>query len=145
MQHRRAILVTLGLCLASTVALQAQEPMEMLIDEWESSFNAGDYEATTALYSKDAVRYPPGEEPQNGRDAILADMANYAELTIDLEVMGSKMADEVITSWGTYALHARSDEGIGPVQSGPWMNVAVKDEDGAWRIYRDIWNLRQQP
>lgn len=145
MKYRPALLIALGLCLASTTALQAQNPMAKLIDQWESSFNAGDYDATAALYTADAIRYPPGAPPQNGRDAIAADLANYAELTIDLQLVGSKMAGDVISAWGTYALHLRSGEGDGPVQNGPWMNVAVKGEDDSWRIYRDIWNLRQQP
>ena len=145
MKYVSALLVALGLCLASTAALQAQDPMATLIDQWESSFNAGDYEATAALYTTDAVRYPPGAPPLSGREAIVADMANYAEFTIDLELVGSKMAGDVISAWGTYALHARSGEGDDPVQDGPWMNLAVKGEDGSWHIYRDIWNLRQQP
>lgn len=145
MKYRPTLFLSLGLWLASTAALQAQDPMAALIDQWESSFNAGDYQATAALYTTDAVRYPPGAPPQNGRDAIVADMSNYAELTIDLELVGSKMAGDVISAWGTYALHARSGEGDGPVQNGPWMNVAVKGQDGSWLIYRDIWNLQQQP
>jgi uncharacterized protein (TIGR02246 family) len=145
MKYRPALLLALGLCLASTAALQAQDPMAALIDQFESSFNAGDYAATAALYTEDAVRYPPGAPPQNGRDAIAADMANYAELTIDIELVGSKMAGDVGSSWGTYALHARSGEGDDPAQNGPWMNVAVKGDDGSWHIYRDIWNLSQQP
>lgn len=145
MKYRPSLLIALGLGLASTAALQAQDPMATLIDQWESSFNAGDYAATAALYTGDAVRYPPGAPPQNGRDEIAADMANYADLTIDLELVGSKMAGDVISAWGTYALHPRSGEGDGPVQNGPWMNVSVKGEDGSWQIHRDIWNLGQQP
>lgn len=138
-----AMLALLGLCLASASNLQAQDPMATLIEQWESSFNSGEYGATAALYTQDAVRYPPGDPAQTGREAIRADMANYAGYTIDLELLGSKTAGDVLSAWGTYTLHPRSGEG--PAPNGPWMNVAVRGEDGTWLIHRDIWNQREQP
>ncbi len=155
MKFRPAVLAAVGLCLASVATLRAQaqtqeeakapSPMATLIDQWESSFNAGDFEATAALYTTDAVRYPPGAPEQDGRDAIAAEMANYAEYAIDLELVGSESSGDVMAAWGTYALHARSGEDMDPIQSGPWMNVAKRQEDGSWLIYRDIWNSREQP
>jgi ketosteroid isomerase-like protein len=131
--------------LAIPATLQAQDPLTTLIEQWESSFNAGDYAATAALYTPDAVRYPPGADPQEGRAAIEADLPNYADLTIDLEIVGSEDADGFVAAWGTYALYPRTGEASDPVQNGPWMNVAIEGGDGSWLIYRDIWNLRQQP
>ncbi len=147
MRHCAVIIGALGLCLAVSGTLQAQDSsaMQEIIDQWRTHFNAGHYDVVAALYTADAVRYPPGAPPQSGREAIMADMSNYADLTIELELGGSETAGDMISSWGTYELYARSAEGEGPVQSGPWMNIAKKDEDGTWKIARDIWNRRQQP
>jgi ketosteroid isomerase-like protein len=120
--------------------------MQEIVEQWQTHFNAGDYEALTAFYTTDAVRFPPGAPPQNGHEAIAADFPSYADLTIKLELGGSDMSGDLLSSWGTYELYAReAEEGAGPVQSGPWMNVARMGEDGTWKITRDIWNLRQQP
>lgn len=141
----RSLLLALSLSVAATVPLRAQSPMAELIEQWESVFNGGDYQAAAALYTTDAVRYRPGDEPLRGREAIAAEMESYADLTIDLELVGSKAGGDIISAWGTYALYPREGEAEKPVQNGPWMNVAVKGSDGSWKIYRDIWNLRQQP
>lgn len=142
MRCRSVFLVAVGLLLLPAAGLSSQESMDELIDAWESAFNAGDYEAAAALYTANAVRYPPGAPPQQGRDAIAADMANSPGLRIELEVIGSEGTGDTMASWGTYALYERSGERTLPVQSGPWMNVCVR-RDGAWRIHRDIWNERQ--
>ena len=145
MKLSSTLLVALGLCFASTATLQAQDPMATLIDQWESAFNSGDYAAAAAYYTTDAIRFPPGAEPLKGRDAIAAEMSNYSDLMIELELLGTKASGDIISAWGTYALFAREGEGEGPVQAGPWMNVAVQGTDGAWLIYRDIWNLGMEP
>lgn len=148
MKYRSVLIGVLGLCLAVPGMLRAQDssPMQEVVDQWETHFNAGHYDIVTALYTPDAVRYPPGQPPLIGREAISADMSNYSDITIVLELGGSEMAGDMLSSWGTYELYARSaEEGAGPVQSGPWMNFAKKGEDGTWKIARDIWNLRQQP
>lgn len=148
MKYRSILIGALGLCLVVAGTLQAQDadPMQEIIDQWQTHFNAGHYDIVTAVYAPDAVRYPPGGPPLSGHEAILAEMSNYADVTIALELGGSDMSGDLLTSWGTYELYAKEgEEGAGPVQSGPWMNVAKKGEDGAWKITRDIWNLRQQP
>lgn len=147
MKHRPALLGTLilALVMAGPAAAQEMDPMAGLIEEWETHFNAGHFDVVAALYTEDAVRHPPGQPAHSGREAIAADMANYAHLTIDLELGGSEMSGDMISSWGMYSLYARDGEGDEPVQSGPWMNIARKGEDGTWKIARDIWNLRQQP
>ena len=148
MKHCAAIIGALGLCLAVSGTLQAQDssPMQEIIEQWHTPFNAGHYDIVAAFYTPDAVRYPPGAPPLSGHEAILADMSNYSDVTIVLELGGSEMAGDMLASWGTYELYPKSaEEGAGPVQSGPWMNIAKKGADGTWKITRDIWNLRQQP
>lgn len=146
MRVLRVPFVAVFLSLVAAAALQAQaNPMAEMIEQWEADFNAGDYAAIAEQYTADAVRYPPGADPLEGRAAITAEMANYADLTIDLELVDTAMSGDLMTAWGTYALYARDGDMEEPVQHGPWMNLSVRGEDGTWRIQRDIWNLRIQP
>lgn len=147
MKHCAAIIGALGLCLAVSGALQAQDssPMQEIIEQWHTHFNAGHYDIVAGLYTPDAVRYPPGGPPISGRDAIVAAFPQFADYRAEIKLGGSEMSGDMISSWGTYALYAKSaEEGAGPVQTGPWMNVAKKGEDGTWKITRDIWNIRDQ-
>ena len=142
MRHRSALLaVVLSLGIAAAARAQSSDPVAALIDRWASTFNAGDFEGAAALYTADAVRFPPDAQPLRGRDAIEADMRTYAGLKIDLTLTGSKMGSDTGAAWGTYALSGQTADGDSVSQSGPWMNVMVKEKDGTWRIYRDIWNI----
>lgn len=142
----RALIGVLGLCLAVSGTLQAQHsPMHEIVEQFQTHFNNGDYEAVAALYTDDAVRFPPGATPVSGHEAIVAFLQSTADATVMIEFGGSEMSGDMLSSWGTYEIYSTSAEGEGPVQSGPWMNVARKGEDGTWKITHDIWNIRQQP
>lgn len=146
MKYRAIVIGVLGLCLAVSGTLQAQHssPMQEIVDQWQTHFNNGDYEAAASLYTADAVRHPPAAPTVSGYDEILASLQVNAGATIKLAFGGSEMAGDMLSSWGTYEIYAESADGLGLVQSGPWMNIAKRGEDGTWKITRDIWN-RQQP
>ena len=144
MKRSPAVVLAFGLVLAMAGPVLAQDdPMTGLIEEWTTHFNAGHFDVVSNLYTEDAVRMPPGQEPHSGREAIAADLANYAGVTIALTHDGSEMSGDMMSAWGTYELYDR--ETGDAVQNGPWMNIARKGEDGSWKIARDIWNLRIQP
>lgn len=146
MKHRAVIISVLGLCLAVSGSLQAQDssPMQEIVDQWQTHHNNGDYEAVASLYTANAVRHPPASPTVSGYDAILTFLQANAGATVELAFGGSEMAGNMLSSWGTYEIYSESADGTGLVQSGPWMNIAKKGEDGTWKITRDIWN-RQQP
>ena len=145
MRYRPVLFVAVALCVASAGALraQSQDPIAGLLAQWESTFNAGHYDATAALYTPDAIRYPPGADPQRGTDDIVADMQNYSGITIKLTLVGSKMTGDWGAGWGTYELTGKDEDGNTISQGGPWMDVVVKSKDGSWKIWRDIWNSSQ--
>lgn len=125
-----------------TSALRAQvpEPLAEIITEWEAAFNAGDGAAVAAIYTEDAVRLPPEGDLQRGREAIAADVANYAGISIELRVVGGLLDSSVATSWGLYQLTGTGEGGEAIEVSGRWMNALKKTREG-WRIHRDIWNF----
>lgn len=140
----RVSFVALCLSLLGATALPAQatNPMVEMIEQWETAFNARDYDAVASFYTNDAVRMPPGADPLIGREAIRANMGTFSDLTIDVELGDSAASGDLMTSWGTYTLYPREGDTSIAVQSGPWMNLSVRGDDGTWKIYRDIWNER---
>ena len=141
---RKSVLTLLGLLAFGTWSQPAQaqvpEPLAEIVADFEATFNQQDGAGIAAIYTEDAVRFPPEEEAQHGRKAIAADVANYAGLSIDLEVVGGLLEGDVATSWGTYKLTGTDEDGEPIVISGRWMN-ALKKTAAGWKIHRDIWHL----
>lgn len=105
------------------------------------AFGAGDVAgAATGIYTEDAVIYPPGGEPVEGRDAIVEFWTGAAgqmgvtgvELTtVEVEPAGPNMAWEV----GEFVIQGAD----GPLDEGSYLVVWENTADG-WKWHRDIWN-----
>jgi ketosteroid isomerase-like protein len=141
---RRTVLALFSLVLVGiwSQPVQAQVPEELapIIPAWAVAFNAGDAAAVANLYAEDAVRMPPAGEFQRGREAIAADVANYAGISIELEAYGGLLEGKVASQWGRFKLTGTAEDGTAVEYSGRWMNALKKTADG-WKIYRDIWNF----
>jgi len=121
-------------------AQEVPQPLAEQIKAWDAAFDAGNGAGVAALYTEDAVRLPPEGPEIRGRDAIAADVGNYAGFTIDLHAEGGLLAGDVATTWGTFSLMGTDSEGDPMTIAGRWMNAVKKTADG-WKIYRDIWNF----
>ena len=108
------------------------------------AFNQGDTAATAALYTEDAIVLPPGQGMVRGRPAIQESMAADIETnalsglvltTSDVRV-GGNLAVEV----GTYSIQAGAMQ-----DEGKYVVVWKKQEDGSWKLHRDIWNSNLMP
>ncbi len=137
MRYRPVLLVAVALCVASAGALraQSQDPMAKLLAQWESTFNAGHYDATAALYTPDAIRYPPGADPQRGTDDIVADMQNYKGITIKLTVTGSKNDGGLGSGLGHVRAHG---ERRGREHDFPGWPVDERGGEGQGRVVEDL-------
>ena len=101
-------------------------------------WNAGDGAAIAALYSSDAMLFPPGAEPVSGSAAIaefwtgaIPEGAQVALETLEVHA-GDGGALEVGSFVITGADGAHVDHGKYIVH---WTLV-----DGTWKLHRDIWN-----
>ena len=108
------------------------------------AFNQADTAATAALYTADAIVLPPGQGMVRGRPAIQEFNAIDIETnalsglvltTSDVQV-GGNLAVEV----GTYSIQAGAMQ-----DEGKYVVVWKKQEDGSWKLYRDIWNSNLMP
>lgn len=128
---------------AQPVLAQSDTPpppeLEAVLADWQTAFNAGDGAAVMAIYHADAVRMPPIGEFLRG-DGIAAEVANYAGWQIELGMYGGMIEGDMATSWGRFELNGMDESGNAISTAGRWMNNYRK-VDGAWKIYRDIWNF----
>jgi ketosteroid isomerase-like protein len=140
---RRTLIAALSLLLvgAWSQPAQAQVPDELadLIPSWAEAFNAGDAAAVASHYTEDAIRMPPEGEFQRGSEAIAADIANYAGVSIELRAFGGMVDGKSGSQWGAFKLTGTAEDGTAVEFRGRWMNALKKTADG-WKIYRDIWN-----
>ena len=127
---RRTILAVLSLLIigAWSQPAQAQVPEELadIIPAWADAFNAGDAAAVAAHYTEDAIRMPPAGDFQEGREAIAADVANYAGVGIELKAIGGLLEGNVASQWGAFRLTGTAEDGTAVEFKGRWMNSLKK-------------------
>jgi len=107
--------------------------------------HAGDTAAIGALYSADGAVLPPNGTKATGRaavtefwaSALTAGIASAVLTTEEVFYAGGDTATEI----GSAVLSAKDGS---VVDEGKYI-VLWKQEDGAWRLHRDIWNSNRAP
>jgi ketosteroid isomerase-like protein len=90
-------------------------------------FSANDAGTVAAVYAEGAVEMPPNIPARDGVDAIRAAYASYFEA-------GAETVEFTIREGG------RTE----PVtQTGKYLSIARRQEDGSWRYAAMIWNSDQ--
>jgi ketosteroid isomerase-like protein len=109
-----------------------------------ASFATGDSAAFVNLYTSDGCMYPPTMPKMCGPAAITAffneghkgGIANIA-LTTE-EVMGGK---DAVVETGKYEVFIANNVSV---EKGKFI-VVWKEENGKWKMHRDIWNSDAPP
>lgn len=123
---------------ADPAALRSE--IEAANDAFEEGMAAGADAGTRAVYTEDAVIYPPDGEPVEGVDAIAGFWGGLEEqmgsidvelTTVEVAPAGEGMAWEV----GEWTIPGPD----GPVDEGTYMVIWKSTPDG-WKLHRDIWN-----
>jgi ketosteroid isomerase-like protein len=99
-----------------------------------------DWDAAAQLFTADAIRFPPHQEPIRGRTAMLAFLRTFPpirefDITAD-EIVG---CDEIAFVRGRYMLTAASAPGSPPmIDRGNYMGLLRKQPDGSWLWTTDM-------
>ncbi|HEV8357165.1 MAG TPA: DUF4440 domain-containing protein [Gemmatimonadales bacterium] len=111
-------------------------------EEFTKGLNARDWAGVVnGYYTEDAVMMPSNGPSVSGRAGIQAWMASYppfsdfASRTVEIE--GSGSTAYVV---GRYALKVMPPGGAPVADSGKYLEIWKKGEDGSWRVARDIFN-----
>jgi ketosteroid isomerase-like protein len=119
--------------------------IKALLDEFDVSLNAGDFERRVSLYyAEDAVRMPPDEPMVKGKAAILAWSKKGAELyTYQLDNVAEdvQVDGDLAFMRGTFSGTLTPKAGGEPITAlGKWMAVYKRQVDGSWKCIADIYN-----
>ena len=123
------------------------DPLRGLIEKeakaFSDAFAKGDFKTLAAMYAEDAIVLPPDSEMVKGRAAIEAfwkGVHGSGVKSAVLTVVDVKSSGELAAELGTAVLTVQP-----PNQPEAKLNVKYvvtwqKQKDGAWKLYRDIWN-----
>ena len=121
--------------------------IESMCEAYARAVNASDSGAYCELFTPDAIRMPPGAEPEHGRDAIRrGEQADYdaAELSIRSTPGDAvRLADDWIYAIahveGTATAHADGRRSSFRATK-TWL--LQRQDSGDWLIARQMWNLK---
>ena len=126
---------------------EADEVLKAMSAAYASAVNAGDSSKYATLFAHDAIRMPPGAEPERGRDQIQnAEQADYD--TARWNVAFKPRDALAITDDWVYGI-ADGEVSIVPRAAGETSNVRLpvtwlyeRQSSGEWLIKRQMWSLK---
>jgi ketosteroid isomerase-like protein len=91
-----------------------------------------------ALYAKDAMVMPPNSDfvKSDGIGNFWKGAFDAGVKKVSLETVDVQSSGEIATETGKFTLYDANDKVI---DSGKYL-VLWKNEDGKWKLFRDIWN-----
>jgi len=147
-----AMLAAVALAPAAEINAQSAQDQEMeavinhIWDEYAAS-SATDPDRYIALWDDEGIQMPAGQMPVIGTEAIYARKVAGAQknAAFDTEMKIVNEEFEVVGDWawcrGSYSYKATPKEGGETVEfEGKYMSILRKQEDGSWKLYRDISN-----
>ncbi len=120
-----------------------------LFTEYGASLGDGDAERWIQLWTEDGVQLPPGAPPNVGRDVISdsinAAMAQIAFEDMDIHVDEVLVAGDLAIARGMYTVTYVPHDGSDPIPvDGKYTSTFQRQQDGSWKLYRDIFNSNVQ-
>lgn len=130
--------------------LDADLVVKSLCEAYAGAVNRSDSAAYSRLFEPDAIRIPPGEEPEQGRDAIRAgEQASYDIVRLnvrstprDVVALGSDWIYAIADIEGDAVPHAGGERSFFRATK-TWL--LRRQGSGEWLIARQMWNMKPAP
>ena len=127
--------------------IYAEDVVRLLCVAYASAVNASDSLAYSKLFTEDAIRMPPGTEPERGREQIRrGEQADYDHARLNIRsspVDAIQLADGWIYGIaqvdGTATSH-RDGSTSSFRATKAWL--LQREPSGQWLIARQMWNMR---
>ena len=150
---RTVVLVALVIAIASIAhagskgedqgAREARAAIEAANAKFSEAYARGDAKALSAMYTSDAIVFPPDSEMIRGNEAI----GEFWKATRDSGVQSAALTTVDVERSGDVAYEVgKVSLTIQPAGKEPTTAVAKyvvvwkRQTDGAWKLHRDIWN-----
>ena len=127
--------------------IDANEVLKTMCDKYQAAVNANDSAAYRQLFAPDAIRIPPGSEPEQGADEIAkSEQKDYdvAKWTVQLTPLDALQIDD---RWVYGIAHGNVNTiayADGATKSFKTTKTWLfhKKDSGEWLIKRQMWNLK---
>lgn len=124
-----------------------QAAIEEARTRFAQAINQGDVVAVTGMYEENAALMPPNMPRVDGKISILEMMNGMGALG---DFQSSNVAflgdGDLVVVTGRYSLRMLPPGGtIAVADTGKFVEVWRRQEDGAWRMAVDIWNSNLPP
>jgi uncharacterized protein (TIGR02246 family) len=122
-----------------------KDAINEIFDQYASTLGAGDIDSWISLWIDDGIQMPPDVPSNIGKEKI----REYNRKTLDLFQFKMTVNTEEVretSDWGfargTYTFEL-TPKGEGEIikGSGKFLTVLEKQDDGSWKIARDIFNF----
>jgi uncharacterized protein (TIGR02246 family) len=117
--------------------------IEQLTARFTEAFNRGDAATLATMYDTGAVVLAPNAPPMRGRQNIQAFWAGARQQgfrTLDLAVGSVEVIGSHAIDMGTYTLVVQPPGQLEVTDRGKYMVLWRRQEDGSWKLYRDMFN-----
>jgi uncharacterized protein (TIGR02246 family) len=115
--------------------------IEAASDRWVAAARAGNWDQVASLYSDDAVLMPPNAATDEGRDAVRATLAGFPPLqSLDFDRVHIDGSGDLAYVHGNYRMTFATPDGQTMEDRGKYIEIWERQDDGQWRITRDIFN-----
>jgi ketosteroid isomerase-like protein len=127
--------------------INANEVLKAMCEKYQAAVSANDSTAYRKLFAADAIRIPPGSEPEHGPAEISKneqkdyDVANWTVQLTPLDAL--RIDDQWVygIAQGNVRTVAYVDGATNSFQTTKtWL--FHREDSGEWLIKRQIWNLR---
>ena len=113
--------------------------------EYASSLHAGSIDRWIAQWADDGVQMPPGGPYREGKEVIKAGVGRDLKMMDFTAFEITNLEVQAVNGWafargvytGTMSPKAGGDDIL---IDGKYMTILQQQDDGSWKIYRDIFN-----
>ena len=151
MPHAKHLSTYLALVIVAGCAAGASESMPEFTpgdsaavrasaDKWVSTLLAKDFAGWGTSVTSDVVMYPPNSKPIVGREAGIAFVTAYPPMesfTISVDEVTGR--GDVAYDRGTFSIRAKLPDGTTMSDSGSFVSVFRRQDDGGWQHSRVMW------
>lgn len=123
--------------------------VDAIFAKYAASLAAGDADAWSTLWTEEGIQLPPDTPPVAGRTAIREKLrAVLAHFRFDMRIRTEEVraSGDLAFARGMYAATLAPKAGGATIPiDGKFLTIFLRQPDGSWRIYRDIFNSNVPP